>query len=296
MTQQVEDQVAAAPQSLLERYLAVRAFTDTLCESLTPEDCCLQSMTNASPVRWHLAHTSWFFETFLLKHDPAYRVFDEHYEVLFNSYYNAVGEQFPRDQRGLLSRPSLEEVVAYRQHVDQAVVNRLAEDDTDETLRIVELGIQHEQQHQELILTDVKHLFAKNPLFPTFRKAKSRDATPHDACQQWLTCDEGVYSIGFKGAGFCFDNEQPRHRVFLESHQLASRPVTSGEYLEFMRDGGYARSELWLSLGWGARRARKLAASALLVRGRRCVARVYARRFTSCRTDCACDAHQLLRS
>ncbi|MGI9427326.1 MAG: ergothioneine biosynthesis protein EgtB [Bythopirellula sp.] len=253
MSQQVESQPGATRADLLARYNATRAFTSKLCETLSPEDCCLQSMTSASPVRWHLAHTSWFFETFLLKHDPRYEVFDEHYEVLFNSYYNAVGEQFPRDQRGLLSRPTLKETIAYREHVDLSVANFLESGSQFKDLdvdRIVELGVQHEQQHQELILTDVKHLFSLNPLLPTYRDGKPAAVSAPIAAAEWLARDEGLYEIGSAQAGFHFDNEAPRHRVFLEDHALSSRPVTSGEFLEFIADDGYARPELWLSLGW----------------------------------------------
>ncbi len=252
MSQSIELPPAVSPQSLCDRYLAVRSFTMKLCETLSPEDCCLQSMENASPVRWHLAHTSWFFETFLLKQDSSYGVFDDSYEVLFNSYYNAVGEQFPRHQRGLLSRPTLEQTFAYREHIDQAVAERIkaATDDDSHLTRIVELGIQHEQQHQELILTDLKHLFSHNPLFPVFRDGKSRSSQPHGTTTAWLPGLEGVHEIGHAGEGFAFDNESPRHRVFLEQHSIASRPVSSGEFLNFIEDGGYTRPELWLSMGW----------------------------------------------
>ena len=253
MSQQIESQPIPSTAALLARYHDTRAFTAKLCETLSPEDCCLQSMTSASPVRWHLAHTSWFFETFLLKQDPAYEVFDEHYEVLFNSYYNAVGEQFPRDQRGLLSRPTLKETIAYREHVDRSVANLLESNapphgvDVD---RIIELGIQHEQQHQELILTDVKHLFSLNPLLPTYRDGQIASLSAPVSATDWLPADQGLYEIGHASASFHFDNEAPRHRVYLERHELASRLVTSGEFLEFMADGGYSRPELWLSLGW----------------------------------------------
>jgi ergothioneine biosynthesis protein EgtB len=246
--------VATAPDTreLRRRFAEVRGFTHALCEPLSPEDCCLQSMTSASPVRWHLAHTSWFFETFLLKADAGYRVFDEHYEVLFNSYYNSVGEQFPRAQRGLLSRPALGEVYAYRRHVDEAVERWFASGRLDDATRrtIVEWGIQHEQQHQELILTDVKHLFSLNPMLPAYRPAKTSCEEAIAPTSRWLSFDEGLYEIGFAGEGFAYDNELPRHRVFLESFQLASRPVTSGGFLEFIEDGGYQRPELWLSDGW----------------------------------------------
>ncbi|HYO23495.1 MAG TPA: ergothioneine biosynthesis protein EgtB [Lacipirellulaceae bacterium] len=239
--------------SLAQRFASVRAFTTTLCETLSAEDCCLQSMPDASPTRWHLAHTSWFFETFLLRRDPAYRVFDEHYEVLFNSYYNSVGEQFPRARRGLLSRPSLADVAAYRRHVDEAVgtwlaTGRVAE--SAELATIVEWGVQHEQQHQELILTDVKHLFSLNPLLPTFRPAKVAAPAAQPRGEAWIALDGGVVEIGFAGAGFAYDNETPRHRVFLEPFHMAAYPVTNREFAEFVADGGYTRPELWLAEGW----------------------------------------------
>lgn len=250
MSRQVRSEAAGIFHELLERYLAARSFTAKLCETLTPEDCCLQSMPSASPIRWHLAHTSWFFETFLLKRDSTYRVFNDQYEVLFNSYYNAVGQQFPRHQRGLLSRPTLEETFAYRQHVDQAVTDWLTsgrENEEVDVSLVVELGIQHEQQHQELMLTDVKHLFSLNPLLPTFREGKHQEAQA--SAVEWLACDEGIYKIGHADEGFAYDNEGPQHRVFLEPHSIANRPVTSGEFLEFVEEGGYSRPELWLSLG-----------------------------------------------
>ncbi|HMO87257.1 MAG TPA: ergothioneine biosynthesis protein EgtB [Lacipirellulaceae bacterium] len=245
---------AAALDALARRYAEVRQFTERLCETLTPEDCCLQSMTSASPVRWHLAHTTWFFETFLLKEQPGYRAFDEHYEVLFNSYYNSVGEQFPRDQRGLLSRPSLADVYEYRRHVDAAVTHMLAATPPaaiPRTADVMQWGLHHEQQHQELILTDVKHLLSLNPLYPTFRAAAA--SPPGElAALQWIDVAEGIYEIGDPGQGFAYDNERPRHRVFLEPFQLASRPVASGEYRQFVEQGGYRRPELWLSEGWAA--------------------------------------------
>jgi ergothioneine biosynthesis protein EgtB len=248
---------AAEAADLARRFATIRALSDALCETLNPEDSCIQSMPSASPTRWHLAHTSWFFETFLLKSDPAYRVFDEHYEVLFNSYYNTVGEQFPRDRRGLLSRPTLAEVFDYRRHVDRAMNEWFASGriDADPALtNVVEWGVQHEQQHQELILTDVKHLFSVNPLLPAFRPAapiNDRPSLPTGLSPaRWLDFAGGVEAIGHAGEGFAYDNESPQHRVFLDPFRLASRPVTSGEFIEFMDDGGYRRPELWLSAGW----------------------------------------------
>ncbi|TWU27761.1 ergothioneine biosynthesis protein EgtB [Bythopirellula polymerisocia] len=239
--------------NLAERFAAVRQFTETLCETLRPEDCCIQSMPNSSPVRWHLAHTTWFFETFLLKTDSNYRSYDEHYEVLFNSYYNSVGEQFPRALRGMLTRPTVAEVYDYRHEVDRLVTKWFGEGqiDADQQLaKVVELGLHHEQQHQELILTDVKHMFSLNPLRPRFRAGLRPSASDSPAKCEWIHFEEGLYTIGHVGEGFAYDNEGPQHRVFLEPYALASRPVTSGEFLEFISEGGYSRPEFWLSEGW----------------------------------------------
>ena len=244
---------SARRDDLKSRFSSVRAFTATLCETLSAEDCCLQSMPSCSPTRWHLAHTSWFFETFLLKSDSTYRVFDEHYEVLFNSYYNSVGEQFPRARRGLLSRPSLADVRAYRDHIDASVERWFASGRTEghaEFTNIIEWGIQHEQQHQELILTDIKHLFSLNPLFPVYRTGADAGGRSASAARAWLDFEPGVREIGFDGDGFAYDNESPRHRVYVDRFSLACHPVISGEYLEFIRDEGYSRPEFWLSEGW----------------------------------------------
>jgi ergothioneine biosynthesis protein EgtB len=240
----------------LERYLAVRGRTLELVEPLSAEDCAVQSMPDASPAKWHLAHTTWFFEIFALpKALPGYRPFAPAYRELFNSYYNGVGEQHPRAQRGLLTRPSLAEVRAYRAHVDDCMARWLERAADPELLGIVELGLQHEQQHQELILTDVKHLLACNPLRPAYREAPlARGASTAEL--RWHAWPEGVFEVGHAGRGFAFDNESPRHRVFAAAFELASRAVTCGEYLEFMADGGYARHELWLSDGWRAVRER----------------------------------------
>jgi ergothioneine biosynthesis protein EgtB len=257
---------------LLDRYRAVRDFTMKLCEPLSPEDCCIQGALFASPTRWHLAHTSWFFETFLLKSAAGYRVFDPHYEVLFNSYYNTVGEQFPRARRGLLSRPSLQEVYDYRRHIDDAVAKSFQSgriDDAADLANIIEWGIHHEQQHQELILTDIKYLLSLNPLMPAYRpednatisggiprpanatgSADGRTLRRIVANSSWIAFNEGLYEIGHAGHDFAYDNESPRHRVFLDSFRLASHVVTSGEFVAFIEDDGYRRPELWLSDGW----------------------------------------------
>lgn len=238
---------------LKSRYLRVRAATEALCAGLQPEDSVAQSMEDASPVKWHLAHTSWFFETLvLLKASGNYRCFRDEYRVLFNSYYNSIGEQYPRRNRGLITRPTLQEVYAYREHVDRSMCELL---DAGGSLpcgleAIVEVGLHHEQQHQELILTDIKHLFSFNPACPVFRKQDREPLLCQPAGLRWLQFPEGLYAVGHQGQGFAFDNETPVHRVWLTSFELASRPVTSKEYLAFMEDGGYQRPQLWLSDGW----------------------------------------------
>lgn len=243
---------AARAERLGRRFRAIRNVTSRLCDTLSAEDCAGQSMPDASPAKWHLAHTSWFFETFVCQPEvDDYRPFHPRFEYLFNSYYNAVGEQYARPHRGLLTRPSFEEVLAYRAHVE-TVVTGLLEDPgrlDDARLDVIELGLHHEQQHQELLLTDVKHLLSHNPLAPVYRPAKE----PANVAIQslvWHAHRGGLVEIGHEGPGFCFDNEGPRHRVHLEPFQLASRPIRNGEYLAFMEDGGYRRPELWLSEGW----------------------------------------------
>ena len=234
-------------------YGRVRAQTCKLCDPLEIEDHGLQSMPDASPVKWHLAHTTWFFETFVLQAvDPAYAPFDERFGYLFNSYYETVGRMHPRPARGLLSRPTVARVQAYRAAIDERMLTLLARGDLDaEHLRIVELGLHHEQQHQELILTDLKHGFACNPLRPAYRTdPPPRTHASAIATLGWVGHPGGVARIGHEGDGFAFDNEGPPHRVFVEPFGLASRLVTCGEYLEFMADGGYQRPELWLADGW----------------------------------------------
>jgi ergothioneine biosynthesis protein EgtB len=231
------------------RYLAIRRVTQALARPLSAEDCVVQSMPDASPVKWHLAHTTWFFETFVLApHVAGYQPLHAAYRSLFNSYYDAVGERHPRPQRGLLSRPSLEEVLAYRRHVDDAML-ALLDSPSPALTSLIELGLQHEQQHQELILTDVKHLLSCNPLEPVYQK--QWPLTPIQPRERrWIAFDGGVREIGHGGEGFCFDNETPRHRAYAAPFEIASRPATYGDFLAFIDDGGYARPELWLSMGW----------------------------------------------
>jgi ergothioneine biosynthesis protein EgtB len=250
----------SAPPDLAARYRAVRRATEALCEPLEVEDYVIQSMPEASPAKWHLAHTSWFFETFVLAaHVPGYRPFHPQFAVLFNSYYNAVGPRWPRPVRGLLSRPTVAEVFRYRAAVDERMAALFHSADLRRRAAdVVTLGLSHEQQHQELLLTDLKHALAANPLRPAYR-AVSPPVGPAPPLA-WIPFPAGVASIGHDGDGFAFDNESPRHRVFLEGFELATRPVINGEYLAFMADGGYERPELWLSDGWAARQAHGWAA------------------------------------
>lgn len=238
---------------LLRRYLQVRGFSQKVCETLEPEDYVIQSMPETSPTKWHLAHTGWFFETFVLKQFfPGYESLHPQYGFLFNSYYNAVGPFYSRPHRGLLSRPTVKEVFHYRSDID-LLVSELIESADERLLAklepIITLGLHHEQQHQELMLTDIKSVFWKNPLRPAFRARAPRPPQPVPAIK-WLPFKEGVYRVGHDGPEFSYDNESPRHRVFLQSFELASRLVTNAEFLAFVEDGGYRRPELWLSLGW----------------------------------------------
>jgi len=240
-----------ARHALARRFCAVRERSVGLAAPLSAEDCCVQSMPDASPAKWHLAHTSWFFDVFVLEpFEPDFKPFRPEFRVLFNSYYNAVGDKHPRPQRGLLTRPSLAEVLDYRAHIDARMRTLLAAQGGDEELReLIELGLQHEQQHQELLLTDIKHLLSMNPLRPAYHApGEHADAKPDPL--EWVGFAGGVIEIGHDGAGFCFDNELPRHRVYLQPYELTSRPVTSGEYAQFVDQGGYASPELWLSEGW----------------------------------------------
>jgi ergothioneine biosynthesis protein EgtB len=242
---------------LLERYAAVRSFTLALCETLDPEDALLQAMPDVSPTKWHLAHTTWFFERFLLEeHAAGYRAHDPQYYFLFNSYYNSIGPMQPRPERGLLSRPTLAEVIGYRSEIDGRVREFVADCDEPTLARIaplLELGCHHEQQHQELILTDIKYNLSRSPLLPAFRAAAAPASTGKPAKAEWHARPGGVREIGAAGSDFCFDNETPRHAEVIEPHALASRLVTNGEFLAFVADDGYRRPELWLDAGTATR-------------------------------------------
>ena len=245
--------ISVSRHDFIERYQAVRRFTEHLCEPLVAEDYVIQSMPDVSPTKWHLAHMTWFWEAFLLSPMlPGYTSFHPQYAYLFNSYYNSLGERYARPMRGLLSRPTVEEVYLYRRYVDQRVVNLLNQVDERqfaEIAPIITIGLNHEQQHQELIITDIKHILSFNPLHPTYVE-RGQISPMNIPPIEWVTYPEGIHWIGHGGEGFCFDNEEPRHREFLHTFQLASRLITNGEYLEFIEDGGYTNPLLWLSDGW----------------------------------------------
>jgi ergothioneine biosynthesis protein EgtB len=249
----------ARAEGLLARFHRIRNFTDTLCSGLEPEDYVVQSMPDVSPTKWHLAHTTWFFETFILKKFFAgYRAEIPEYAYLFNSYYNAAGDMHRRDLRGLISRPTVQETQRYRTSIDSHIDDLLSDADEkllDEIEPILVLGIHHEQQHQELLITDIKHVFAQNPLYPVYRKAKAggrSSAAPGSPSSplQFIDFEQATVAIGHDGQGFTYDNEGPRHQALVPAFSLASRPVTNGEYIEFIEDNGYTRPEFWLSLGW----------------------------------------------
>ena len=248
---------SASPSSnvlstLEHQYRAVRAATIALAAPLSDADATVQSMPDASPAKWHLAHTSWFFETMVLAPgSPRYQVFDDRFNFLFNSYYESVGARQPRAQRGLLTRPTLKDVLAYREHVDAAMAELFKRAPAPDVLSIIELGCQHEQQHQELLLTDILHLFAQNPLRPAYQDSVPLPVELREKIEPASkSFAGGLYEIGHGGTGFAFDCEGPRHAVRVEPYRLADRLVTNGEWVEFMMDGGYGNPLLWLSDGW----------------------------------------------
>ncbi len=256
--------------TLAGRYASVRAQTEALCEPLEVEDMVVSSMPDVSPTKWHLAHTSWFYETFILaEHAPGYRSPHPQYAYLFNSYYVQAGERHCRAQRGLVTRPTVAEVFAYRHHVDDAMrrlIDRIGDDPDHPAYTLIILGLHHEQQHQELLLTDIKHVLWMNPLHPVYRarpELPSRAVDPLD----WRDVDEGIHRIGFEGEGFAYDNESPSHRVLINPFRLANRLVTNGEYLAFIEDDGYQRADLWLSAGLAAVRERRWTAPLYWERG-----------------------------
>ena len=240
-------------ESAIERFAEIRGESEALTANLTAEDQSIQSMRDVSPTKWHLAHTTWFFETFILtRFDPNYRIFDPAFAYLFNSYYEAVGPRHPRPERGLLSRPAVDVVAAYRDHVTTTMtrfIEKAPADAWHATAPLLELGVRHEQQHQELILMDIKHVFSVNPLLPAYQAPRLQIRGPATPLA-WVEFAGGLVEIGHLGPGFAFDNETPHHKVWLEPFRLATRPVSCGEYLGFIEDGGYQKPEFWLSDGW----------------------------------------------
>jgi ergothioneine biosynthesis protein EgtB len=243
--------------AILDRFAQVRQQSEALCRSLSPEDMMVQSCAEASPVKWHLAHTTWFFETFLLRDFlPGYREYDADFLWLFNSYYNSVSDQPEKKLRSSFSRPPVEAIREYRRHVEEGIQRLLNSVSDVEVINRITLGLNHEQQHQELIATDIKHALWSNPLRPAYlRSLNSSHPAPAESSHsarlaQWFEYEGGLLDIGFAGNGFSFDNESPRHPQYLRPFRLASRPVSCAEYLEFIEDGGYGRSDLWLSAGW----------------------------------------------
>jgi ergothioneine biosynthesis protein EgtB len=245
-----------AHPSLAQRFRDVRRRTEELCSPLLIEDYVVQSMPDVSPPKWHLAHTTWFFEKFvLLKWLPGYKAYHPGFDFLFNSYYESVGPRVERHRRGLLSRPSVDEVLRYRHWVESRVLELLERVHvTEELLEAIVLGLQHEQQHQELLLTDIKHIFWTNPLRPAYLKGIERPGGRGAIESRWLEVEGGAREIGFEGEGFAFDNEKPRHAALLAPFRIASRPVTQGELAEFVEAGGYSDPAHWLSDGWAAAR------------------------------------------
>ena len=239
---------------LLTRFQQVRDFSTRLCRNMQPEDFVVQSMPDVSPTKWHLAHTTWFFETFVVKvWAQRYRSEVPQYAFLFNSYYNAAGTMHRRDLRGLISRPTVAETYRYRESIDDCVAKLINESDEarlDELEPVITLGIHHEQQHQELLVTDIKHVFAQNPLYPVFEPSPAPAAEHKVAPPHFVEFGEEIVEIGHSGSEFSYDNEGPRHRALVGPFAIATRPITNGEYLAFIEAGGYTRSQFWLALGW----------------------------------------------
>lgn len=242
-------EVAAA--TLLDFYNSVRACTEQLCEPLETEDYIPQPIADVSPARWNIAHTTWFFEEMILrKFVPDYKVFDPNFGFLFNSYYNTIGERTPRDNRGALSRPTVAQIFAFRKYVDEKMCELLSGEVTDDLRELVVLGLNHEQQHQELFLTDLKYTFSVNPLFPAYREGYAPEEKAESANGEFLHVEGGIFEIGYNDIGFCFDNELAQHKVYLNEFQIAGRLVTNTEFIEFIDAGGYHDHRLWHSEGW----------------------------------------------
>lgn len=245
---------STAQEQVQAIYQQVRNHWDKLCKPLVREDYVMQTEAGVSPPKWHLAHTTWFFEEFILKNNhSSYSIFNEQYPYLFNSYYNSMGQYMEKSSRGMVSRPVLDDVLAYRRYVDEAMMELLQQADEKSMAALqplVNLGLNHEQQHQELFLMDIKNIFYHNPLNPVYHETDLPVSTAQPL--DWHAVEEGLTRIGYEGEGFCYDNEQPRHKAWLQPHALATRPVLNGEFLEFIEAGGYRDSRYWLSDGWDA--------------------------------------------
>lgn len=249
--QAAETQLGPEGEPLLSLYAKVRSYTEELCKPLEIEDYIPQPIVDVSPPKWNIAHTTWFFEEMILKRFvPEYRVFDEKFGFLFNSYYNSIGERTARDHRGDLSRPTVKEVYAYRKHVDHRMCTFIGNGLSDEAKELIILGLNHEQQHQELFLTDLKYTLGVNPLFPVYREDFAIEEIGEPGSGGYAGVEGGIYEIGYAGDGFCFDNELSRHKVYLDDFEIAERLVTNLEYLMFVQDGGYKNHHLWHSEGW----------------------------------------------
>ena len=238
--------------SLVDQFRLVRQRSVDLCAPLEIEDYVPQPATFASPPKWHLGHTTWFFETLVLKaHYPGFEVFNEQFPYAFNSYYNHLGERVNRSERGIMTRPTVKEVYDYRAYIDKIMVKWLSSQEVNEEVRnLIVLGLNHEQQHQELLITDLKYTFSKNPIYPVYQEQFTLCETPNPGSKQWIQILEGIYEIGHKGEHFCFDNELNRHRILQSEFAIQNQLVTNGEYLEFVEDEGYHRFEFWLDEGW----------------------------------------------
>ena len=236
--------------TLIDFFLETREHTEVICKPLEIEDYVVQPIIDVSPPKWHLGHTTWFFEEFILKnYDTTYQVFDEDFSFVFNSYYETVGKRVVRADRGNLSRPSVKKVYEYRSYVTQAM-NKLLESNNDQTLlEVLEIGIHHEKQHQELLLTDIKYILGNNPLLPKYTDS-FEEFTIEKYPQNWISMSEGIYEIGHDSTDFCFDNELGRHKVYLHDYQISNKLVTNAEYIEFIKSDGYKRFDLWHAAGW----------------------------------------------
>ena len=237
-------------ETLLDLFLETRQYSEDICRPLEIEDYVVQPVVDVSPPKWHLGHTTWFFEEFILKpYAVDYQLFDEDFAFVFNSYYESVGKRVVRADRGNLSRPSVQKIYSYRLHVTSSIAELFEHNDASDLLNLLEIGIHHEKQHQELLLTDIKYILRNNPLLPVYSSA-FQESRKYLETQQWIEMEEGIYEIGHNSKEFCYDNELGRHRVFLEAYEISDRLVTNGEFIEFIDAGGYKKFDLWHAEGW----------------------------------------------